>query len=47
MIKQEMAERVEKQVNMIESLLQDKSSLQAKIQELIAEQKDEASYLQK
>lgn len=35
-IKQDMADRIEKQVSMIEDLLQDKKNLQSKIEELVA-----------
>ena len=40
MIKQDMADRIEKQVSMIEDLLQDKKNLQQKIEELVANQQD-------
>ena len=40
-VRQEMAERIEKQVSMIEDLLADKKALSGKIEELTEELKDQ------
>ena len=40
-VRQEMAERIEKQVSMIEDLLADKKALSGKVEELTEELKDQ------